>query len=241
MGAAQFFVEGVRAAGETVPIVGGDAHKIVHVLRKRSGDAVEVVDSGAQRFQATLLIEDGAVRARLVERTSSVGHESKQITVAQGLPKGQKMDFVVEKLTELGVHAIVPLLSERSVASGASENKLERWRRLAKTAAAQCGRDDIPQIASPESFDALLESFAQYDRVLFPWELAEEVPLNTVLPKLVENASSILLVIGPEGGFSHAEADRAREHGAHVIGFGRRILRTETAALVAVALLNYAV
>jgi len=231
----------VRSAGDLVPIEGGDAHKIVHVLRKRSGDPIEVVDSGAQRFDAILTIVDGAVQARLVERKSSGSRESPQITVAQGLPKGQKMDFVVEKLTELGLHVIVPLLSERAVASGASENKLGRWRRLAKTAAAQCGRDDIPAIASPTSFNALLESFAQYDRVLFPWELAEEVPLNTVLPKLVENARSILLVIGPEGGFSHAEADRARERGAHVLRLGSRILRTETAALVAVALLNYAV
>jgi 16S rRNA (uracil1498-N3)-methyltransferase len=240
MGAAQFFVEGAYAAGQTVEIAGGDAHKIVHVLRKRSGDRIEVVDSCAHRFEAALAIDGDSVRAVLGASRAQAGGERLHIAVAQGVPKGHKMDFVVEKLTELGASAIVPFSSERSVVLGAGENKVERWRRLARTAAAQSGRDTIPDIASPITFDELLESFTQYDRVLFPWELAvREEPLNAVLPKLLENARRILVVIGPEGGFSHGEADRARACGAHVIGLGSRILRTETAALVVLALLNY--
>lgn len=240
MGAAQFFVEGAYAAGQTVAITGGDAHKIVHVLRKRSGDRVEVVDSRAQRFDATLAIDGDSVRAELGAPAASAERDGFQIVVAQGLPKAQKMDFVVEKLTELGAQTIVPLISERSVALEPGENKLERWRRLAKTASAQSGRDRVTQIAAPVSFDELLAAFRDYDCVLFPWELAEQVALNTVLPQIIRNARRVLVVIGPEGGFSHAEAERARESGAHVIGLGSRILRTETAALVVVAVLNYA-
>jgi len=240
MGAAQFFIEGAYATGQTVPITGGDAHKIIHVLRKRSGDRVEVVDSRAQRFEATLTIDGDSVRAELGASVVSQERERLQIVVAQGMPKGQKMDFVVEKLTELGARAIVPLVSERSVVFEPGENKLERWRRLAKAAAAQCGRDYVMEIAAPVAFDNLLESFAEHDCVLFPWELAQQPALITVLPKLLEGARRVLVVIGPEGGFSHAEAERARARGAHVIGLGTRILRTETAALLVVAVLNYA-
>ncbi len=239
MAEARFFVEGVYGAGQTLMLVGDDAHKIVDVLRKRSGDSIQIVDSTAQRFEATVEIEDRTVRARLGERSAPAAQERFEITVAQGLPKGQKMDFVVEKLTELGVTAIVPLYSERSVVVETGNTKIDRWRRLAKTAAAQCGRNNIPEVSEPLAFEKLVQSFSDYDRVLFPWELAEQVPLKTVLPELVENARRILVVIGPEGGFSHTEAEAAQDRGARVIGLGTRILRTETAALVVVALLNY--
>lgn len=240
MGASQFFVEGAFAAGQTVEIAGGDAHKIVHVLRKRSGDRIEVVDSHAQRFEATLAIDGEAVRAQLGAAQTPPERERLHITVAQGIPKGQKMDFVVEKLSELGAAAIVPFVSERSVVLDPGDHKIGRWRRLAKTAAAQCGRDSVPEIAAPVRFDDLLQTFEQYDLVLFPWELAAQPALNTVLPNLLGNVRRVLVIVGPEGGFSHAEAERARESGAHVIGLGSRILRTETAALALVAVLNYA-
>ncbi len=149
------------------------------------------------------------------------------------------MDFVVEKLTELGVARILPLQSERTVVTDVSENKLQRWRRLAKTAALQCGRYDVPHVADPIAFADLCGRFAEFDAVLFPWELAEGVPLRERLPQIVATTRSVLIVVGPEGGFSHGEADAAKAAGAHVVSLGRRILRTETAALVALALLNY--
>jgi 16S rRNA (uracil1498-N3)-methyltransferase len=239
MSAARFFVEGNYALGETLDLSGGDAHKIVDVLRKRSGDSIEIVDSSAQRFAATLQIEGRNVRARLLESYAPAEKQALEITVAQALPKGQKMDFVVEKVTELGVAAIIPLYSERTIVSDAGNAKLDRWRRLAKTAAAQCGRDRIPEIAEPQKLETLLESFSAYDTVLFPWELAAQGPLRDVLPGLLGNSRRVLVIIGPEGGFSHAEAEAAQRAGAQLITLGPRILRTETAALVTVAVLNY--
>jgi len=239
MATARFFVEGVYGAGQTLTLAGDDSHKILDVLRKRSGDTIQIVDSTAQRFEATLEIVDRTVRARLGERFVPAIPERFEITVAQGLPKGQKMDFVVEKLTGLGAATIVPLYSERSVVVDTGSAKIDRWRRLAKTAAAQCGRDKIPEVTEPLEFQKVVASFSDYDCVLFPWELAEQVSLRSVLPELIERAGRILVVIGPEGGFSHAEAEAAQRHGAHVVGLGTRILRTDTAALVVVALLNY--
>ncbi len=162
-----------------------------------------------------------------------------RIDVAQAIPKGQKMDFVVEKLTELGTAQILPVYSERTVIEEIGSGKLERWRRLAKTAAQQCGRSTIPAICDPQPLASLIGAFASYDVVLFPWELADAAPLRETLPGLLQTARSILVVIGPEGGFSTDEAAAARDAGAHLLSLGSRILRTETAALVVMALLNY--
>ena len=205
----------------------------------QSGDEIEIIDSTAQRFRAFVQIDGRTVRAELFEVVEQTAAPSLKVTVAQGIPKAQKMDFVVEKLTELGVSAIVPLQSERSIVAEVGANKIDRWRRLAKTAAAQCGRADIPQIADPLSFPQLVASFQTYDLVLFPWELAEHVPLHQQLPALVEGKQRILIAIGPEGGFSHQEAQAAQAAGAHLVWLGSRILRTETAALVVLSILSY--
>lgn len=218
---------------------GSDAHKIVSVLRMRDGDEIEIVDSAAQRFLAAIAIDGRAVTATLQQMKASQTAPALQVTVAQGVPKGQKMDFVVEKLTELGAAEIVPLQSERTVVTDVSAKKIERWRRLAKTAAQQCGRDNVPRIGDPQSFSDLCRSFPNYDLVLFPWELADRTVLRERLPQLVRDAKRVLVLVGPEGGFSHAEADAAQSAGAHLLSLGTRILRTETAALVVLALLNY--
>lgn len=218
---------------------GSDAHKIVTVLRLRDGDEIEVIDSAAQRFIAVIAVDGRNVSAALRERTQSRDSTGLRVTVAQGVPKGQKMDFVVEKLTELGASQILPLQSERTVVTDVSANKIERWRRLAKTAAQQCGRDEVPRIEDPVQFADLCKTFSDYDAVLFPWELAEHTPLRDRLPELVRDARRVLVLVGPEGGFSHAEADAAQSAGAKLISLGSRILRTETAALVVLTLLNY--
>ncbi len=205
-----------------------------------SGEEIEVFDSAAQQYRAQLQVEGRNVRAELLEITGEPPQDALEITVAQGIPKGQKMDFVVEKLTELGARAIIPLRSERAIAADASTNKLERWRRLAKSAAEQCGRTGLPQIASPCSLPDLCVVFAKYDLVLFAWEGATAEPLRQRLPALLAGARRILVVIGPEGGFSNAEAEAAQAAGALAISLGPRVLRTETAALVAVSILSYA-
>jgi 16S rRNA (uracil1498-N3)-methyltransferase len=142
------------------------------------------------------------------------------------------MDLIVEKSTELGVAEIVPFYSERSVVHDLGNAKLDRWRRLAKTAAQQCGRERVPAVAEPIAFDALLERFERYDAVLFPWELAPRVPLPEALLAFLPQSGRLLIVVGPEGGFSHDEAEAASARGAQVVWLGANILRTETVALV---------
>lgn len=205
-----------------------------------TGDRIEIIDSAAQRFTATLTLANHRVTAHLdALSTNSEPAERWRITLAQALPKAQKMDFVIEKATELGVAEIFPLFCERTVVDDIGPGKLDRWRRLAKTAAQQCGRSTVPEINDAQSLAGFLNCFKNYDTVLFPWELADAAPLRETLPPLVEAAREILVLIGPEGGFSNDEAARAKNAGAHLVSLGRRILRTETAPLVVLSILNY--
>lgn len=237
----RFFVEGVHAVGDRIGFAPDDARKLTTVLRKRSGDRVQVVDSGGAAYAATLAVDGRAVAATLDERLDRGDVETAlRVTLAQAVPKGQKMDLVVEKATELGAHAIVPVRSARVVGHETSPAKVERWRRIARSAAQQSGRVRVPEVADVHDWDALLATFADYDRVYVPWELAEPAPLRAVFERDVPDASSVLLVIGPEGGFAADEVDRARNAGASAISLGRRILRTETAALVVLSAMLYA-
>jgi 16S rRNA (uracil1498-N3)-methyltransferase len=237
----RFFVEGVHAAGDRIAFAPDDAHKLATVLRKRTGDRVQVVDSGGIAYAATLDVDGRDVRATLGERLDRGGAETKlAVTIAQAVPKGHKMDLVVEKATELGAHAIVPVRSARVIGHDTSPAKVERWRRIAKSAAQQSGRARIPEIAEIHDWDALLATFGRYDRVYVPWELAEPAPLRDVFEHELTGVSSVLVIIGPEGGISSEEITRARDAGASAISLGRRILRTETAALVVMSAILYA-
>jgi 16S rRNA (uracil1498-N3)-methyltransferase len=238
--AARFFVDGQFVQGAVVEFHGGDARKIVTVLRLHSGDHIEVIDSGGHVFAAVLDVHPPAVHAHLGEILARPSETKLQLTLAQGIPKGQKMDFVVEKATELGVVGIIPFVSERTVGEARGAAKTERWRRLARTAAQQCGRTALPQVEEPSPLAAVVSRFGSFDTVLIAWELAEREALRSVLPNVIAGAQRILVVIGPEGGISHAEAHEALGAGAHALSLGARILRTETAGLVACTAILYA-
>lgn len=184
-----------------------------------------------------LTVEQHTVDARLDELIAANNCESaREITLAQIVPKGQKLDYVVEKATELGVSALIPVHSSRSVGE-ATANKLTRWRNLARSAAQQSGRTRVPNVEGPIDFAGLVARIRDFDAALFAWELAVQ-PLRKALASL-ETARSFLVIIGPEGGFSHEEADAAVAAGAHAVSLGSRILRTETAPLVILTAILY--
>jgi 16S rRNA (uracil1498-N3)-methyltransferase len=237
--ARRFFVEGAKEIGVTVEIGGADAHKIEHVLRLNEGDRIVVIDSTARSFAATIARAGRVVRAEIVEEILEQRPVSTlRIDVAQAVPKGNRMDFVIEKGSELGVETFVPFYAERSVGRAAGAEKVARWQRLARSAAQQCGRESVATVLAPVSFEALATRFSDYDRVLFAWELAEPQPLQQRLAELLPAHGRVLVVVGPEGGFTHGEAERAREGGAATLWLGPRILRTDTAALVLLAVIG---
>jgi 16S rRNA (uracil1498-N3)-methyltransferase len=240
VGASRFFIDGIYEEGATVAFERGDAHKIVHVLRLEPGDGIRVIDSSGSEFDATIAGDAHNVLARIGSRVPRhTDAHPVRLTLAQAIPKGQKMEFVIEKASELGVTALLPFTSERTVVRDFGTNKIERWRRVAKSSAEQSGRRQILDVADPLAFSQLLERFAAYDAVLFPWEASEPAPLRTSLPPVLNGARRVLAVIGPEGGFSHDEASAAEGAGASVISLGPRILRTETAGLYLAAVIDF--
>jgi 16S rRNA (uracil1498-N3)-methyltransferase len=239
VGAPRFFVDGVFAPGDTLALRGDDARKVAVVLRMHDGAAIEVIDASGTAFSATIALQRAGVSATLgAELPRAAGAEC-TLVLAQGIPKGQKMDYVVEKASELGVASLIPLVTERTIAD-ASPAKLERWRRLARAAAAQSGRARPAEIEAPLDWAEFCAQFSRFDRVIVPWEHAARVPLRERLASIVEGARSIAIAIGPEGGFAQREAELAASAGAALVSFGARVLRTETAGLVACSVVRYA-
>lgn len=204
----------------------------------RTGDHIEAIDSAARTFDARIHVEGKAVHAELTAAYPQTDEPVVHVAIAQAVPKAQKMDFIIEKCTELGASAFVPFLSERTISDAVSDHKLERWKRIAKTAAMQCSRETVPSVSEPLAFGDLTAVFREYDCVLFPWELAERIPVRERLEPLLTGAARVLVIIGPEGGFSHAEASLAKDAGANIVWLGPRILRTETAGMTVLAFVN---
>ncbi|MFY9738161.1 MAG: RsmE family RNA methyltransferase [Candidatus Cybelea sp.] len=240
--ARRFFVEGAKEIGETVEIGGTDAHKIANVLRLNVGDRVVVIDSAARTFTATIAVVGRVVRTTIEEEIfdDRAPSAALRIDVAQAVPKGRRMDFVLEKGSELGVETFLPFYCERSVSRDVGGEKAARWQRIARSAAQQCGRKSIPTVIDPLPYETLLERFGEYDAVLFAWELATPAPLQRRLADALPASGRALVVVGPEGGFTHAEAELAQRRGAAMLWLGPRVLRTDTAALVLLAVIGAA-
>ena len=238
--ARRFFVEGAKEVGGSVEIGGADAHKITNVLRLSTDDRIVVIDSTARTFTAAIAAIGRVVRATIEEETFDDRAPSAaiRIDVAQAVPKGRRMDFVVEKGSELGVEAFLPFYCERSVGRDVGAEKAARWLRIARAAAQQCGRKSVPAVLEPIPYKTLLERFGEYDAVLFAWELAAPAPLHRRLAEALPASGRALVVVGPEGGFTHAEAELAQSRGAVMLWLGPRVLRTDTAALVLLAVIG---
>ncbi len=238
--ARRFFVEGAKEIGESVEIGGADAHKIANVLRLSPGDRIVVIDSTARTFTAAIAALGRAARAIIEEEIFDDRAPSAviRIDVAQAVPKGNRMDFVVEKGSELGVESFLPFYCERSVGRDVGAEKAARWQRLARAAAQQCGRKSVSTVLEAIPYRTLLERFGEYDAVLFAWELAAPAPLHQRLAEALPASGRVLVVVGPEGGFTHEEVELAQCRGAAMLWLGPRVLRTDTAALVLLAVIG---
>ncbi|MDA8097810.1 MAG: 16S rRNA (uracil(1498)-N(3))-methyltransferase [Clostridia bacterium] len=227
---------------ETVRVTGTGAQHITRVLRLGAGAELVVLDGEGGAYQAEIreLTRDGFTAA--ITGTASVaGEPDLAITLVQGLPKGDKMDYVVQKATEVGVSRIIPLASERAVVRAREERtdkKRERWMRIATSAAEQAFRLVVPEILPVMTLPRVLDSIGPEAFILFPWEEERENPLKAVL-RSHPVVQDIYIFIGPEGGFTEAEARTATDRGAHRVTLGPRILRTETAGPLVAALVLY--
>ena len=165
-----------------------------------------------------------------------------KVYLFQGLPKGDKMELIVQKAVELGVCEVIPVAMKRSVVKldqKKAQKKCARWQEIAKSAAKQAGRGYIPKVHEVLSYREALAYSGQLDRVLLPYELAEGMKETKKVITSILPGQSVGIYIGPEGGFEKEEVDQALEQSAEVITLGKRILRTETAGLAALAVLMF--
>lgn len=221
-------------------IRGQDARHIASVLRMKPKDALTaVLPAGDRAYCVIESISEDTVLMRPVSVVKDDSEAYLRITLLQAIPKGQKMDYIVEKCTELGFSRIVPVISRYCVAREASSGKLNRWRSLAHEAAKQSGRGSVPEVSDVTSLEAALSEAAEGGAfIIFLWENEKLNGLSGCAGS-IKGAGDVVLVVGPEGGFSEEEAELARAKGAYVAGLGPRILRTETAPVAAGAVVLY--
>ncbi|MDD4238192.1 MAG: 16S rRNA (uracil(1498)-N(3))-methyltransferase [Desulfotomaculaceae bacterium] len=238
----RFFVSPEQIKSGRVTITGPDVLHIVKVLRLGTGDNLTVLDGRGKVYEA-VVEQTGreAVICAVISESDAGDAPAVRITLVQGLPKGDKMDLIVQKATELGVWRLIPLVCERSVVKligDKPQRRLERWQRIALEAAKQCRRPDIPEVLPPFEWEEVLTGMPDGTVALIPWEEENLEPLKKALRES-EPKGDVYVFIGPEGGFASAEVELARSHGIRPVTLGPRILRTETAGLAVLAMILY--
>jgi 16S rRNA (uracil1498-N3)-methyltransferase len=228
------FVPPQMLAGERVTLDRAASKHLVKVLRLAPGDEVCVFDGRGTEIEARIASASVAgVELTLGQRHLLAG-PTVGVILLQSVPKGERMDLIVQKTTELGVSRIVPVLSAHGIVKP-TPSKTRRWQIIAQEAARQSGRADVPEIADPVPIDEALRGAALTEGPrLILWEEERTQPMRQVLAQLAPGP--VTLLVGPEGGFAIPEVASARAQGFVSVGIGPRILRVETAALVAVAL-----
>ncbi|MCF8024550.1 MAG: 16S rRNA (uracil(1498)-N(3))-methyltransferase [Desulfobacteraceae bacterium] len=226
--------------GKTDPrITGRQVGHIRNVLRLSEGEAIRLVDGTGRVFEAHICgFEKDAVRVTVIRQTEERSESGTELIVAQGFLKENKMDDLVRQLTELGVTRWIPMITERTVARPDAkrlQKRLNRWQSIAVEAIKQCGRNTVPEITSAIEFSEVLELADTVELPIFFWENAN----SPVYVNSDTRPASVLLMLGPEGGFTEHEADQAKKRGLRFATMGPRILRAETAAVAACSLAQY--
>ncbi len=231
---------GTNLAGGTAIIRGRDAEH-VHVLRLRPGEDVVICDTEGMDYKCRLVRADKEeAELEVLEVVPCTAEPSVKVTVLCGLPKGDRTDYIIQKCVEAGASRILFFLSDRCVARPETpQKKLDRWQRIAEEAAKQSGRGIIPELGWAGNFADALNEAVHTELPLFMYETGEREKLNEVLD-VNRGVASAAIVTGPEGGFAEYEAKLARIAGLHVCSMGERILRCETAPVVALTALMYA-
>lgn len=238
----RFFVEPGAVDNGRIAVCGEDAHHMTHVLRMRYGERVVVCVPAVEMEYETIFISGGdPVMLQIVSAKPSETEPPYKAVVYQALCKGDKMETVIQKAVETGAMRIVPIITSRAMVKWdpkESGRKVERWQKIAFEAAKQCGRGVIPTVTSPMRFTDVVVEIADWDLPLFCYEGEGVKPLPQCIGTVNGIPEKIAIVIGPEGGFAPEEAAMARNSGVQMCGLGKRILRTETAAVFVLACLS---
>jgi len=237
----RFYIPNPHIENGLLKIEGDEVKHIQKVLRLKAGDEMVLFDGLGQEFEGTIIKEGrSSVVVKIQRILPSKGVDLFEVTLAQSLLKGEKMDYLIQKATELGVKEIIPFFSSRSVPLLEKSRRLKRhvrWEKIAVEASKQCGRGVIPKIESLQDYSDMLRGASTDSLRLILWE-KKGMKLKEVLERSREKMK-IFFVIGPEGGFSDEEVEKAKRAGFVAVTLGRRILRAETASLCLLSILQY--
>src|SRR5690606_33303483 len=240
----RYFIEGKIPENRIVAITGDDDKHIAKVMRQTAGDYLIAVMEGEAHL-SKIVTADFDVEVELGEKLETQVELPKKVTIACGLPKGDKLDLITQKGTELGMYALLPFAAERSIVkwdAAKGDKKIGRLQKIAKEAAEQSHRTHLPAIHNVHSFKQLMEAAKSYDAVIVAYEdeARNAAPARFAdILKTLYDKSSILIVFGPEGGISDNEVSDLKRAGALFTSLGPRILRTETAPFYALSAMSY--
>ena len=235
----KFFVNSEQINNNEIKIIGNDVNHIKNVLRLSINDKIKICDKDEHvNYNCRISnIDNEYVITQIIDEEKSNVEAKTQIHVFQGLPKGDKLEFIIEKLTEIGVKELTPVAMKRYVVKlqeKDKQKKMVRWNKIAEVAAKQSGRDKILKINDVINYKNIFNYLKDYDIVLLAYEKEEKLTLKKALSKLDKTKENkVAVLIGPEGGFDDIEIEQAKQNSlVNIVTLGKRILRTETAPLV---------
>lgn len=241
----KFFIKSNQIENNKITLIGEDVKHIANVLRKQIGDEINICNIvTSENFLCQIKdINKEKIECNVIKNLQSEAEPNTEITVFQGLPKAEKMELIIQKCTELGAKAFVPVTLERCIVkldAKSEAKKIERWQKIAETAAKQSGRDAIPTVEKLINLQKVCNLIQKYDIVLLAYENENKTTLKQVLRNLPNNKNlKIGIIIGPEGGLTKEEVETLEKAGAKTITLGKRILRTETAGFAMTAAIMY--
>lgn len=235
-----FFVDNSEIHNNTVIIKGNDYNHIKNVLRMKVGDNIQICNKTTEQSFLTCIsnIQADIIECTIIKQLES--NEPKQkITLFQGIPKSDKMEYIIQKSVELGVNSIVPIQMKYCVAKiNNPEKKIKRWQTISETAAKQSKRNTIPKIEYPIIIKQLCNYLKDYELSILAYEKEDSNTIKNIL-KEKKDCKKIAIIVGPEGGIDESEREELKMAGARCASLGKRILRTETAPIAMLSMLMY--
>ncbi len=230
-----FFVPPSGIRGGRFFITGGECRHLKTVRRTKPGDVLSLFDGTGKTYEGLVDKADNEEISGAITSEGSAPVPAVRIRLFQSVPKGDRFDWFIEKAPELGVEAVIPMVTGRSIVKEFGGSRISRWQRLSLAASKQSGRGGVMDVGQPQQFPAVLERLKNEKLSLMPWE-GEGMKTISETCALVGDTGTVNILIGPEGGFTHAEVEAARNSGIIPVTLGRRILRSETAGLLSAIL-----
>lgn len=238
----KFFVPKQNISEKEIFITGGDVLHITRVLRMKTGEELLLCDGQGNDYVVTIGdMSSDRINCDIKSISKSETEANIRVTLFQGIPKASKMDYIIQKTTELGIDKIIPCAMDRCVSKldeKDAHKKQQRWQKLCEEAAKQSGRGIIPEVGMPVTFKKAIEIMKEYDLCFAPYECEEKNCIrDTLLSK--KDVKTVAYMIGPEGGYSLEEKEQLKSSGIDTVTLGKRILRTETAGEAVLSMIMY--